>query len=159
MTPKSELALTSLVIAVLVAGAAVVSIAALAKQARNGTPGVATPVTSSTAVNADATMALYLYNAAGAAVLDRSLDPFCLDAGHSKLPSTPGRQTLGHDVSISQVSAGGATGHESLAAAKGGQATGAGFMIPRPAADGAPRRKAAVVAGIGDLGCGVGNSK
>jgi hypothetical protein len=46
MTPKSELALTSLVVVVLVAGAAIVSIAALAKQARYGTPGVAMPVTS-----------------------------------------------------------------------------------------------------------------
>jgi hypothetical protein len=43
MTPKSELALTSLVVVVLVAGAAIVSIAALAKQARYG---VAMPVTS-----------------------------------------------------------------------------------------------------------------
>jgi hypothetical protein len=159
MTPKSELALTSLVVIVLVAGAAIVSIAALAKQAQYGTPGAAMPVASSAALNAGATMALYSYNEAEAAVLDRSLDPFCLNVGHSKLPSTPGRQKLGRDDSIFKGSDGGATGHERLAAAKGGQATGAGSVIPRPAADGAPRQKAAVVAGIGDPGCGVGNYK
>jgi hypothetical protein len=46
MTPKSEIALTALVVIALLAGAAIVSIAALAKQARYGTPGVAMPVTS-----------------------------------------------------------------------------------------------------------------
>jgi hypothetical protein len=64
MTPKSEIALTALVVIALLAGAAIVSIAALAKQARYGIPAVAMPVTSSAAVNADATMALYWYNAA-----------------------------------------------------------------------------------------------
>jgi DNA-binding IscR family transcriptional regulator len=46
MTPKSEIALTALVVIALLAGAAIVSISALAKQARYGTPGVAMPVTS-----------------------------------------------------------------------------------------------------------------
>lgn len=159
MTPKSELALTSLVIVVLVAGAAIVSIAALAKQSQYGTPGVVMLMTSPAAANADATMALHSYNTAEAVVPDRDLYPFCLNVGDSKLPSTRGGQVLGRDSGIFEVSAGGTTGHASLAAATGGQATGAGFIIPRPAADGAPRRKAAVVAQTGDLGCGVGNYK
>src|ERR1022692_786162 len=113
MTAKSELALTSLVVIALLAGAAIVSIAALAKQSRYGTADVAMLVTSGAAASADATMALNSYNKAEAEVLDRDLYPFCLNVGDGKLPSAPGRQTLGRDNRSFKVSAGRATGHES----------------------------------------------
>jgi hypothetical protein len=159
MTPKSELAVTSLVVIALLAGAAIVSIAAFAKQARYGTADMATLVTSAATASADNGMVFNSYNKVEAEILDRDLYPFCLNAGDDKRPSAPGRRLLGQDNGAFKVSAGSAAGHESLAAARGDQATGAGFMIPRPAADGAPRRKAAVAAGVRDLGCGTGNYK
>jgi hypothetical protein len=159
MTPKSELAVTSLVVIALLAGAAIVSIAALAKQARYGTADVAMLVTSAATASADATMVFNSYNKADAEVLDRDLYPFCLNAGGDKRPSAAGRRLLGQDNRAFKVSAGSATGHGSLAATRGGQATGAGFMVARPAADGAPRQKAAVAVGVRDLGCGAGNYK
>jgi hypothetical protein len=153
MAPKSELALTSLVIVVLVAGAAIVSIAALAKQARYVPPDVAALVTSSAVASPDATMALNSYNKAEAGILERDLYPFCLDVGDGRLPSAPGRRMLGQDNRAFRVSAGSATG-----AARSGQ-TAAASVNPRTAAVGAPRPKVPFVAGIGDLGCGVGNYK
>jgi hypothetical protein len=159
MTPKSELAVTSLVVIALLAGAAIVSIAAFAKQARYGTADVAKLMTSAVTASADGTVGLNWYNKADAEVLDRDLYPFCLNAGDGKLPSAPGRRMLGQDNRAFKVSAGSATGHESLAATRGGQATGTGFTIARPAADGAPRQKAAVAVGMSDLGCGAGNYK
>jgi hypothetical protein len=152
MTPKSELALTTLVVIALVAGAAIVSIAALAKQAPYSTADWAMPANAG--VNAG------VLNKAEAEVLDRDLYPFCLNIGDNKLPSTPGRQTLGRDDRIFKDLAGSAFAHESLAAAKEGQSIEGSIMIPRPAAA-ATRRPPQVgsVARISDLGCSVGNYK
>jgi hypothetical protein len=154
MTPKSELAVTSLVVIALLAGAAIVSIAAFAKQARYGIADMAMLVTSAGTASADNTMVFNSYNKAEAEVLDRDLYPFCLNAGDDKRPSAPGRRMLGQDDRAYRVSAGSATG----AAAKSGR-TDAAFMNPRPAADGAPRPRVAFVTGISDLGCGIGNYK
>jgi hypothetical protein len=152
VTPKSELALTTLVVIALVAGAAIVSIAALAKQAQYSNADLVMPANAG-AMNADA------FNKAEAEVLDRDLYPFCFDVGDNKLPSTPGRQTLGRDNRIIKNIAGRAFAQESLAAAKEGQANEGSVMIPRPAAGTTRRPQVAFVARISDLGCSVGNYK
>ena len=152
MTPKSELALTTLVVIALVVGATIVSIAALAKQTQYSNADSPMPANAG-AMNADA------FNKVEAEVLDRDLYPFCFNVGDSKLPSTPGRQTLGRDNRIIKNLAGRAFAREGLAAAEEGQANEGNIMIPRPAAGTTRRPQVAFVARISDLGCGVGSYK
>jgi hypothetical protein len=154
--PKSELALTTLVVIALAAGAAIASIAALAKQVQYSSADLAMPANAG-AMNAD------MFNKAESVVLDRDLSRFCFSVGDNKLPSTPGRQTAGRDDRIFKDFAGRAFArafaHESLAAAKEGQATEGSLMIAVPAADTTPRPKPGFMARISDLGCGAGNYK
>jgi hypothetical protein len=152
VTPKSELALTALVVMALVAGTAIVSIAALAKQTQYSNADWAMSARAG-AMNGDA------FNKAEAEVLDRDLSPFCLNIGGNKLPSTPGRQTLGRDDRIFKGLADSAFAHESLAAAKEDQAIEGSTMIPPPAAAAARRPQVGSVARISDLGCSVRNYK
>lgn len=150
MTPKSGLALTSLVVIALIAGAAIVSIAALGQQIHYDDADAAALARSGIVGNASGTAALNSYNSynkAEAEVLDRDLYPFCFDVGDGNLPSSPGKHMLGRDNRIFKDFAGRAFAHGGLAAAKEGRASEASLVIRRPAV------------GIGDLGCGVGNYK
>jgi hypothetical protein len=77
MTPTFELGLTSVVIVALVAAAAIVSIAALGRQAPYG--NVTGAARFGAAADADRAVRLNSYNRAGAEVVDRAPcpDPGC----------------------------------------------------------------------------------
>jgi hypothetical protein len=159
MAPKCELALTSLVVVALVAGAAVVSIAALARQPQYAGAGACMLGTFGSAATAETAMALSSYNKAEARILDHDLHPSRLKVADRRPQSMPIKQMLGRDGRAVRDSTGRTFGSDILATAKDGQATEAGATIGGPAAAAEPRPKEAFVAKIGDPTCDVGYYK
>jgi len=120
------------------------------------------------AVKADKTKALDMFNKGEGGFLDRGLYPFCWNVSDGKHVATRAKQLLGQDVRILRDPTGKAFGLELYAAAKEGQTTEVSYMFPRPVADttpgqnvsfATPGQKVTFVTRAGDLGCGVGYFK
>ena len=144
MTPSAELALTSLVVVVLVASAAIISIAALEPQVRYSPAG---PPSSAVAAR------LGMLDKAESEALDLDLNPSCISVGDGGFPSPLGERAVNPDSTMLRDSADRALVRGRLASAKGGRATEGSPAIPGSTAEPPPRPKAGAGLRVGDPGC------
>jgi signal transduction histidine kinase len=115
------------------------------------------------AVKADKTKALDMFNKGEGGFLDRDLYPFCFNVSDGKtvaLANPHAKQLLGQDVRNNKDVTGKMFGLELYAAAQKpeGQITEVSYMFPRPN-DPKAAPKVSFVTRVGDLGCGVGYYK
>jgi hypothetical protein len=161
----------------LIAGAAILATAASAqKGGKFGTALEARAMLDKavTAVKADKTKALDMFNKGEGGFLDRDLYPFCFNTSDAKivavgnpnaeeylLGSVAPKPLLGQDGRTLHDAAGNAYGLEMYAAAQKpeGEITEVSYLFPRPGGDTTPIPKVSFVTRVGDLGCGVGYYK
>jgi hypothetical protein len=113
-----------------------------------------------TAVTADKTAALAMFNNAEGGFKDRDLYPFCFNLSDGKFVAAI-KALLGTDVRALKDPTGKVFGPELYAAAQKpvGQVTEVSYMFPRPGADTTPVPKVTFITKASDLGCGVGYYK
>ena len=141
------------------------SAAAFAQQGQFGTAQEAKAMLNKavTAVKADKTKALDMFNKGEGGFLDRDLYPFCANASDGKFVAVGpnAKRLLGTDIRALKDPTGKMYGPELYAAAQKpeGQITEVSYMFTRPGADSTPVPKVTFVTKAGDLGCGVGYYK
>jgi len=116
------------------------------------------------AVKADKTKALDMFNKGEGGFRDRDLYPFCSNISDGKnvaIGNPNAKQLLGVDGRTFKDSTGKAFGLEQFAAAQKpeGQITEVSYLFPRPGADTTPVPKVSFSTKVGDLICGVGYYK
>jgi hypothetical protein len=116
------------------------------------------------AVKADKTKALEMFNKGEGGFLDRDLYPFCANISDGKFVAVYNpnvRQILGTDIRTLKDSTGKAFGLEQFAAAQKpeGELTEVSYVFPRPGTDPTPAPKVSFTTRVGDLMCGVGYYK
>ena len=116
------------------------------------------------AVKADKTKALDMFNKGEGGFLDRDLYVFCANTGDGKtiaLGNPNAKQLLGTDTRTITDATGKVFGQELYAGYQKpeGEITEVSYMFPRPGADKTPVAKVSLVTRVGDLGCGVGYYK
>src|ERR1700730_3754266 len=116
------------------------------------------------AVKADKTKALDMFNKGEGGFRDRDLYPFCSNVSDGKnvaIGNPNAKQLLGQDTRTLKDSTGKAFGLEQFAAAQKpeGQITEVSYMFPRPGTDTTPVPKVSFSTKVGDLICGVGYYK
>ena len=117
-----------------------------------------------TAVKADRSKALEMFNAGEGGFRDRDLYVFCANASDGKIVAQGNpnaKQQLGQDQRTLKDSTGKNFGMELFAAGKKpeGQITQVSYMFARPGADSKPVPKVSLVTRVSDLVCGVGYYK
>jgi hypothetical protein len=117
-----------------------------------------------TAVKADKTKALDMFNNGEGGFLDRDLYVFCANIGDGKIVAQGNpnaKQVLGQDQRSLKDANGKNFGMEMYAAGKKpeGQITQVSYVFARPGADSKPAQKVSLVTRVSDLVCGVGYYK
>jgi signal transduction histidine kinase len=110
------------------------------------------------AVKADEAKALDMFNKGegGFYIKERALFPFCFNIADGKIVATQTKQVLGKDIRMVKDASGKAFGQEIYdAGKKQGQISEVRYMFPKPG-ETTPVPKVSFVAGVADLGCGVG---
>jgi Single Cache domain 2 len=112
------------------------------------------------AVKADKTKALDMFNKGEGGFLDRDLYVFCNNVGDGKVVAigNPNAKILGQDARTLKDANGNVYGLDLYAAGQKpeGQITEVNYMFPKPGADPKPAPKVSLVTRVGDIYCGVG---
>jgi hypothetical protein len=108
-----------------------------------------------TAMKADKTKALDMFNKGEGGFKDRDLYPFCFNISDGIATAGPVR---GRDVRTLKEASGRAYGEDVYKAAQEGKITEVSYMFPRPG-ESTPAPKESYVTRVGDQGCGVGYYK
>jgi Single Cache domain 2 len=114
-----------------------------------------------TAVKADKTKALDMFNKGEGGFLDRDIFPFCFNLSDGINVATQTKQALGKDIRTFKDATGNAFGLELYAATEKpeGQITEVSYKFARPGPDTTPVPKVSFVTKVSDLGCAVGYYK
>jgi Single Cache domain 2 len=112
------------------------------------------------AVKADKTKALDMFNKGEGGFLDRDLYVFCNNVGDGKVVAigNPNAKILGQDARTLKDANGNVYGLDLYAAGQKpeGQITEVNYMFPKPGADPKPAPKVSLITRVGDIYCGVG---
>jgi Single Cache domain 2 len=162
--PRRNLMIRTLMIAAASVAVLTFSPAAFAQESGTAAEAKAMLMKAVTAVKADKTKALEMFNKGEGGFLDRDLYVFCQNVSDGKLIANGNpnaKQLLGTDSRTIKDSTGKAFGAELFAGMQKpeGQITEVTYMWPRPGADKTPVPKVSLVTNIGDVGCGVGYYK
>jgi signal transduction histidine kinase len=158
--------LRTLTIAAASAAVLTLSPALFAQQPDHGTAKEAKAMLlkAESAVKADKSKALEMFNAGEGGFRDRDLYVFCANASDGKIVAQGNpnaKQQLGQDQRTLKDSTGKNFGMELFAAGKKpeGQITKVSYMFARPGSDATPVAKESFVTKVSDLICGVGYYK
>jgi hypothetical protein len=148
------------------AAALALSSVAFAQQPDHGTPEQAKAMLlkAESAVKADKTKAITMFNNGEGGFLDRDLYVFCANASDGKIVAQGNpnaKQQLGQDQRTLKDATGKNFGVELYAAGQKpeGQITEVSYMFPKPGSDTKPVPKVSLVTRVSDLICGVGYYK
>lgn len=107
------------------------------------------------AVRADKAKALGMFNRGSGGFRDRDLQPFCFERDTGKIVASLQPALLGTDARTLKEKTAKIFGAEIVTAATVGRVATVTYFFPRPG-ETEPIRKTSYVAGVLDLGCGVG---
>jgi hypothetical protein len=140
------------------ATAAALSVATLAQgQFGTATEAKAMLEKAVTAVKADKSKALAMFNKGEGGFKDRDLQPFCFNISDGKIVATTVPNLLGTDIRTLKDKNGKEFGKEGYQAAIEGKVSEtSSYMFPRPGTDPTLFEKVSFITRVADLGCGVG---